>query len=143
MKIKILALVMLSAVLSFAQTFTQTKPDPSQSQAPEAAAPAETKAGCPCCQKSADSKDAKGCCQHHAAAKDGQTCCSGKDGMACMKGDKDKSDACCSSGKCSASEGKAGCCSKSDKTTEQTAMACCGGGANHCAMGHHDHAGME
>jgi hypothetical protein len=66
------------------------------------------------------------------------SCCKGKDAMSCMKGDKDKSADACSNGKCGG-DGKEGCCSKSDKTTEQAAMACCGANGDHCGMAHHDH----
>jgi len=96
----------------------------------------------------ADSKATRSCCAHHqdASAKSDMPCCKGKEGkdaMSCMKGDKNESaDACCSNGKCGA-DGKTGCCSKSDKNTEQAALACCGANGEHCGMAHHDHADIN
>jgi len=148
MKFRLTAIVFIFALAAFswAQTATPTKPDSTQPSS--ATAPAASKAECPCCQKMADSKATDSCCAHHqeGSAKAEASCCKGKDGkdtMSCMKGDKDKSaDACCSNGKCGG-DGKEGCCSKSDKTTEQVAMACCGANGEHCGMAHHDHADIN
>lgn len=142
-KIKILAVFMLSAVLSVAQTLTQTKPVPPDTPSASSVAQDTKKAGCPCCQKMAEGKDAKSCCPHDAATtgeKEATSCCQGKDGTSCMKGDKDKSaDAACGNGKCCGGNTEEGCCAKADKTTEQVTMACCGGPDGHCAMAHHAH----
>ena len=75
------------------------------------------------------------------------SCCKGKDGkdaMSCMKGDKDKSaDAMLLEREVRRRTGKEGCCSKSDKATEQAAMACCGANGEQCGMAHHDHANIN
>ena len=145
MKFRMIVVILALAALPWAQTATPTKPNAAQPST--AAAPAATKADCPCCQKTAEGKAAESCCAHHqdASAKSDTSCCKrkeGKDAMSCMKGDKDKSaDACCANGKCG--EGKAGCCSKTDKNTEQAALACCGGNGEHCGVAHHDHADIN
>lgn len=145
MKIKIVAFLMLTAILSFGQTFTRTKPDPEQPQSAASTAQAETKAKPAGCAMMADKKAGEACCAHHpdGPAQSDMACCQGKDGKdaaACMKGDKDKSaDACscCSSEECCGGDGKAGCCSKTDKSTQQAAMACCSANSGHCGAGHH------
>jgi hypothetical protein len=139
MKIKIAAFLMLSAALSYSQTFTRTKPDPEPAPSPDLIAQIEAKSSPEHCPMMKDSKNDMACCAHQqdGSAKSDMSCCQGKDGkdaMACMKGDKSKTAAsCCAGGKC-AHTGKAGCCTKSEKTTEQAGMACCGAGAAHCAM---------
>ena len=146
MKSRITAIMftIVLAAFSWAQTATPANP----TQPSTATAPVATKADCPCCQKITDGKATESCCAHHqdGSAKAETSCCKGKDGkdaMSCMKGDKDKSaDACCLSGKCGG-EGKEGCCSKSDKTTEQAALACCGANGGHCGMTHRDHADIN
>jgi hypothetical protein len=147
MKFNRMLLILSLATLSVAQTSTPTKPDSSADQKAEAAQQVTAKADCPCCQKMADSKDAKSCCHHDAAAKgekEGMSCCQGKDGMSCMKSDKDNSaDAACAKDKCCASDSIKGCCARSDKTTEQASMVCCGGASGHCGMAHHDHGDMN
>ena len=138
MKIRIAAVLMLSAVLSLAQTFTQTKPVPGDSQS---TAQETRKAECPCCQKMAE--DAKGCCHHDAGAKDmkeAMPCCQGKDQVSCMQGDKNKSNEMPCAGKGCASEDMKGCCQKSDKSTGTTAMTCCKAGQ--CGSSH-DHGTMN
>ena len=74
------------------------------------------------------------------------SCCKGKDGknaMSCAKGDKDKSaDGSCANGKCGENQ-KEGCCSKTDKTTEQAALACCGKNGEQCGKAQHDHADLN
>lgn len=146
MKLKMAAIVILAlAAFSWAQTVTP--PQASPTQPPTGAAQATSKADCPCCQKMADSKATESRCAHHpdGSAKPEMSCCKGKDAkdaMSCMKGDKDKSADACSNGKCGG-DGKEGCCSKSDKTTEQAAMACCGANGDHCGMAHHDHGNID
>jgi hypothetical protein len=156
MKFKMIALVLALTLMSWAQTATQTAPSAPQ----QSTVPAE-KAKCPCCDKmaNADTKDAPACCTHHDMrghtmdAKDSKemaSCCAGKgaksgdckEGMACMKNDKDKAaascckDACdkdgvsCGKDKTAASccgngcgqDGKKGCCSEK---TEKSAKNCC------------------
>ena len=146
MKFKMTAIIIFALAAScWAQTATPTKAN--AAQASTAAVQASTKTECPCCQKMADGKAAASCCAHHqdASAKSEASCCKGKEGneaMSCMKAEKDKSaDACCSNGKCG--DGKEGCCSKSDKTTEQAALACCGANGERCGMAHHDHSDIN
>ena len=144
MKFRPSVIVLALAAVSWAQTVTPPKASPTQP--PTTAAPATSKADCPCCMKMADGKANELCCAHHqdGSAKSDMPCCKGKGAMSCMKGDKDKStNASNSNGKCCGGDGKEGCCSKSDKTTEQTAMACCGAGGEHCGMAHHDHADLN
>lgn len=148
MKTRMTAIVFILALATFSWAQTAAPSPAKPTQPSTAAAAAETKADCPCCQKMADSKAAASCCAHHqeGSAKSEMSCCKGKEGkdaMSCMKGDKGKSaDASCSSGKCGG-DGKEGCCSKSDKTTEQAAMACCGATGDHCGIAHHDHADIN
>ena len=144
MKIRIIAVVMLSAVFSLAQTFTETKPVPGDEPKAASVAQAQKQTDCPCCQKMAEGKDAQpGCCQHDAATK-GETqaasCCQGKDGISCMKGDPDKSSAAGSKGGHCCGDDKKGCCQKTGQTSEHAAMACCKGG--HCGAGH-DHGNVN
>ena len=142
----VLIFILTLSVFSGAQAANPSQANPTQPST--AAAPAATKAECPCCPKMADSKATESCCAHHqgGSAKSETSCCKGKDGkdaMSCMKGDKDKSaDACCSNGKCGVA-GKEGCCSKSEKNTEQAGMACCGANGEHCGMAHHDRADVN
>lgn len=145
MKIRLIAIVLALAAFSWAQTTPAAKP--SATQTSTASVPAATEASCPCCQKMADSKAAESCCAHNeegSSAKSQMPCCKakqGKDGVSCMKGDKDKSAAACgSNGKCG--DGKEGCCAKADKSTEQ-AIACCRASGEHCGMAHHEHADIN
>jgi hypothetical protein len=146
MKTRLTVIILIAlAAFSWAQTATPSNSNPVQP--PTTAAPAASKADCPCCQKMTGGKATESCCAHHqdVTAKAETSCCKGKEGkdaMSCMKGDKNKSaDACCSNGKCG--DGKADCCSKSDKTTEQAALACCGANGEHCGATHHDHADIN
>ena len=143
MKIKVLAIILLSAVTCLAKTNNQNSSSANETQTKENGS--VPKAECPCCQSMAESQDAKPCCHHDSAAsdskkmvcdgKDAKSCMGGQDAMSCMKDDKAKSaEACCGKGD------QKGCCAKSDKTSEQTAMTCCGGSHNHCGMQAHDHA---
>ena len=147
MKFKQILLILCFATVSVAQTSNQPKADPSAEQKAVAAEQGTAKADCPCCQKMTDSKDAKPCCQHDAAAKgekEAMSCCQGKDGMSCVKADKDKSaDAASANGKCCGGEDQKGCCQKSDKGTGQAMMACCGGPSGQCGVAHHDHGEMN
>ena len=147
MKFRMVLIILALTTFSWAQTTAPSKPnEPSSSTS---AVPAAGKADCPCCQKMADSKATESCCAHQqdGSAKSDMPCCKGKDGkdaMSCMKGDKDKStNASSANGKCCGGDGKEGCWSKSDKTTEQAAMACCGANGEHCGMAHHDHADLN
>jgi len=133
MKFRMIVIILALTTLPWAQTTTPSKSD--QPQSSTAPAPAASKTDCPCCQKMTDGKATDSCCAHHqdGSAKSEMPCCKGKEGkdakdaMSCMRGNKDKStDASSSNGKCCGGDGKEGCCSKSDKTTEQAAMACCG-----------------
>lgn len=149
MKSRLTAIVFILALAAFSWAQTVTPPKASPTQPPTAAAPATTKADCPCCQKMTEGKATDSCCAHHqdGSAKSEMPCCKGKEGkdaMSCMKGDKDKSTAASTpNGKYCSGEGKEGCCSKADTTTEQTAMACCGANGEHCGMAHHDHADIN
>lgn len=138
MKVKVLAIVLLSAVICLAQTSNQNGPSTSKTQTTEnGAAP---KASCPCCHAMAEKKDAKPCCHHDSAANDSNKmmCCDRKEAMSCMKDDEAKSAESC----CGNSDQKA-CCTKSDKPSAQTAMACCGGSEGHCGMQAHNHADLS
>jgi hypothetical protein len=132
MKFKMMAVVLALTVMSWAQTATQTAPSTPQ----QSTVPAE-KAKCPCCEKmaSSDAKDAPSCCAHHDMkghdmeakdAKEMASCCAGKDakssdgkdGMACMKSDKDKAAASCCKDACGKDDASCG--------KDKTAAACCG-----------------
>jgi|CZKD01.1.fsa_nt_gi hypothetical protein len=154
MRYKMFALILALTVATWAQTSTQTTPaTPQQSTTPA------DKAKCGCCDKMAatDAKDAHACCARHdmkgdmkaADGKEMASCCAGKDAkssggkdaMACMKNDKDKTaascckddcskDSCgkdktaaaCCAGKCG-KDGEKGCCS--GMKSEKTAKSCC------------------
>jgi len=135
MRIKILGAILVCAFLCVAQTNGQNNSSATKPQSPNAQVQPGTKTTCPCCKAMADSKDAKSCCHHESVAKDGKeaTCCGGKDAVSCMRDDKAKS---AEVGCCGGSDQK-GCCATSDKASEQTAMACCGGSGDHCGMQHH------
>ncbi len=139
MRIRLTAIIFVVALAasSWAQTETPSKANPAQSST--AGAQATTKAECPCCK--ADGKAAaSSCARHQGSAASDKSCCKVKDGkeaMSCMKGGK-TADACCSNGKC-ATAGKT-CCSKSGKTIEQAALACCGTNGNRCGTAHRDQA---
>ena len=150
MKVKLTAIVFVLFLTTFsaAQAVSSSKADPSQ--ASTIAAPAATKPDCSsCCKKMADGNAAESCCAHHqeGSAKAEMSCCNGKEGkdaMSCMKGDKDKSaSTSAANGKCCAGHGKEACCSKSDKTTEQAAMTCCGANGEQCGMAHDAHADIS
>lgn len=142
MKYRTLVAVLALAVMSWAQTATQTTPSTQQSPAP-----ADKKASCCDKMNATDAKDAHACCAHQdAQAKDGAgaaSCCAGKDASccgkdakSCMKADKDKtataSCANCGSGDCCAKDHEKGCCSQ--MKSEKTAMNCCGKQCgDHCA----------
>jgi hypothetical protein len=146
MKTKIILVSALFTVFCLAQTSAQTKPDPGQSASSTASAQAEAKPDCPCCKAMAESKDAKPCCHHDSAdaknAKEAMPCCHGKDAASCMQGDKDKSASTVDHKGCCGDDHK-GCCAKSDKTTEQAKMTCCGGSGGHCGMHHHEHGDLS
>jgi hypothetical protein len=131
MKMRMVALIFFCASVAAAQSTADNKPRASNQP--------ETKAACSCCQNTAATKDAGSCCDQHAntAAQSG-SCCMRNETMACMKGDKDKSaDATCGHGRaCGA--GQEGCCRKSEKGSDQAAMACCTGSAGHCGMHSHE-----
>ena len=146
MRLRTMLPILALTVAAWAQTTTQTaNPVPSQAAA---ATTSDTKAQCPCCQKAADGKMEMACCAHHekaaASEKDMMSCCKGKDSMACMKGKQGESSKDASAnGKCCGGDQK-DCCGKSDKGTEQAAMACCGGIDGQCDKGHqHNHGEMN
>ena len=121
MKLRMFALMLVFAVVAWAQQSSQT-PAPNSNPAPE------TKS---CCQHMGDMKDAKGCCHQAKTAdgkeaascctkgacdmKDAKSCCQGKDAKACMKQCAKENAGCCKDGKC---------CGES---TSKTAASCCGG----------------
>ena len=94
-------------------------------------------------------KDDKPCCHHEGAAagdKNTMSCCQGndKDRMSCMKADTSKSgEATDAKGQCCGGENQKGCCHKSDQSSEQATMACCGGADGHCGATHHEHGEMN
>ena len=136
MKIRILALILISAFVCLAQTSNQNNPPAGKTQTETASV---SKAGCACCEAMGESKDAKPCCPHDPAAKDAKdapACCQHKDGISCKRDEK-SADAAVAS--CGGGKDQKGCCAKSDKV-EQTAMACCGGANNHCGSRQHEHA---
>ncbi|MGA8154058.1 MAG: hypothetical protein WB952_24115 [Terriglobales bacterium] len=145
MKFKQMLLILCLATLSVAQTSTPAKTDPGPGEKAATNAQVKAVADCPCCQKMADSPDAKSCCRHDAATTSEQkamSCCQSKDGMSCVKGNKDKSvDAACASGK-GGDKATEKCCAKNDKT-EQATMACCGGATGQCGMAHHNHGDVK
>ena len=132
MKIKMIIAAILLAGVSFAQT---SNPSKSNSSAPQnsAAAQAQAKSSCSCCDKMADGKNSDSCCGHHdETMKSEMSCCQDKDGkeaMSCAKG-----DGCCEGKKC-ARDQKA-CCDHPSQGSEQTKMSCCGGSHEHDGMAH-------
>lgn len=148
MKTRLVAVILLFAAISFAQTPSQPKSNPSQPQS-STAAPAETKAQCPCCEKMSGPKDSEMCCAHHqdTSSDSGMSCCQGKNGkdaMSCAK-----SHAGCCGDKADGKDQK-GCCDHAAKGTEQAQMSCCAGhdhdgmAHGHCGMmDQHDHGEMN
>ena len=139
MKFKMLALILVVTIITWAQNATPTTPSaPQQSDAPAA------KDKCPCCDKmAADAKDAPVSCMHHemkaGESEKKESCCAGKDAMSsdakgamsCMKGDKDKPAASCgdqcskdkdAAARCGGKDCGKDCCSKKG---EKTAKSCC------------------
>ena len=141
MNFRTFAIVLFSALLCLAQTNNSSNSNNSATQAQPNASSAAS-----CCKAMAESKDAKPCCHHDSAAKDAkESCCFGKDkagneAMSCMK-DKAKS-AGSAAGGCGQGTDQKGCCAKSEKASEQRAMACCAGSTGHCGMEHHEHDDM-
>ena len=138
-------LIVCVAAVSVAQTPNPPKSAPGSEKQAVAADQGTGKAECPCCAKMMDTKDGKSCCQHQsspAGDKQAMSCCQGKDnaGMSCMKTDTSKSgETTEAKGQCCSGENQKGCCHKSDQSSEQTTMACCGGADGHCGATHHDH----
>jgi hypothetical protein len=90
----------------------------------------------------AENKDAKSCCQHDSAKDAKESCCSGKDTggnqpMSCMQ-EKAKSAGPDAANCCGKSDHKT-CGARSEKDSEQSGMACCGGSVGQCGMQHHEH----
>lgn len=159
MKIKMVAVVVLSSVLVMAQAAppansTPAKPDAGKSMPEACQKMMEGKAMDSCCMndKTAQPGEQKmSCCQGKkkdgkaadpsSAKSDKMACCQGKDGkeeMACMKADKDKKSAmsCSDSKGCEGADMK-DCCAgmKADDTAA---------GMEHCSMmGEHDHSDMK
>jgi hypothetical protein len=133
MKHKVLAVILVLTVISWAQTVTPT---------PQSSAPV---AKCACCDKaSADAKDAHAFCarhgDHHADAKEMASCCNGKEGASCCGKDaksciKDGKNSCSDCGKdktakvCCGSNCKKGCedgtCCGSNKVEKGESRGCC------------------
>ncbi len=125
MKYRMLALIVVLTVVSWAQTATQSTPSTQQ----QSAAPEKPKGAC--CDKmgSSDSKDAHAACMRQHDGKEMASCCAGKDEKSCCGKDatscmKDDKTADCCKGKegmkCDRKAGKdcgKGCCgsSKSEK----------------------------
>jgi len=135
-------LILCFAAVSVAQTSNPPKSAPGSEKQAVAVDQGTAKAECPCCAKMTDNKDGKRCCQSSATGdKQAMSCCQGKDkdGMSCMKADASKSaEATVAKGQCCSGENQKDCCHKSNQSSEQTTMACCGGADGHCgAM--HDH----
>src|ERR1700730_16198960 len=83
MKYKILVLILLLTVMSWAQSAT-----PSASSPPQQSTVPADQAKCACCDKMSarDTKAGATCCAHHnMEAKDGKQMASDKDAMSCMK----------------------------------------------------------
>lgn len=140
MRYKILFLVLILTVMSWAQTATQsTTPDPQQNSSPAA------KAKCPCCAKMVAGKMK---CANQAMqamnGKDAETMSGSKDGMSCMRNKPETAASCCGKdcemdkcGKSSCSKDKTSCCGDrcnkngqnccAGKTSEKTAKSCCHG----------------
>lgn len=131
---KLTTLILILALAGWAQTATQTPTTPADTQK-SPAGQAETKNGCPCCQKMAEGMS---CCHHGKGEKAATSCCNGKDGQTCMKGDK-SANASCADCKCCNGQGKKDCCANCAKN-DTMAMTCCGHG--HCGM-EHDHENMD
>ena len=127
MKIKLLAIVLVLTLTSWAQTATQDKPA-APGATPAAQAQSEvTKTDCPCCQnmkeKGAECCAGNQCCQPQAGK---NACCGGKNAM-CSRKNASSNGTCCDKMKCATAAGK-GCC---EQKSGQTAMKCCSG--NSCA----------
>jgi hypothetical protein len=145
MKFKMIAFMLALTMMSWAQTATQSKPNPATSQTAMSTEQADSKPECPCCQKTGEDKQAMACCGHHDMAskdgekamsccgKDAKACMEGKEGKSCMKDDKSQAASCSGGGCCGANHEK--CCSKSEKEGEKTAASCCG----QCGKHQHDH----
>jgi len=88
MKYKMLVLILLLTVMSWAQSAT-----PSASSPPQQSTIPADQAKCACCDKMSarDTKAGATCCAHHnMEAKDGKQMASDKDAMSCMKSSHDK-----------------------------------------------------
>jgi hypothetical protein len=116
MKYKMLAMIMVLTVTSWAQTATQgTAPTPQQNPAPAA------KAKCPCCDKMAAGE--MKCAHHDMQAKNGkeiEAMPDGKKGMSCMRTKQDSTASCC--GKDCENDK----CGKASDSKDKTAHSCCG-----------------
>jgi hypothetical protein len=117
MKHKIFALILALTVVSWAQTATQTQAPPE-------------KAKCACCEKtaSADSKTSGTSCNRMGKDAQAASCCGAKDGMSCMKVDKNASGCKDGCGKDAKDKTPSQCCggkcSSKDKA-EHAGMSCC------------------
>ena len=88
MKYKMLVLILLLTVMSWAQSAT-----PSASSPPQQSTVPADQAKCACCDKMSarDTKAGATCCAHHnMEAKDGKQMASDKDAVSCMKSSHDK-----------------------------------------------------
>lgn len=122
MKHKLIALLLASTMMSWAQTSTPNQAPPSD-QKP---AVADAKAGCPCCDKMsghADMHEGMACMRQTSAKKKDKS--SKKEAMACCG--KDMKASCCAGkdGQSCSKDGKMACCE--GKPGEAKEMACCAG----------------
>ena len=133
MKHKTRAMLMALVAMSWAQTATQTTPNPQQNSGQAA------RAKCPCCDKTAAGE--MKCAHHEMQAKDSkdpEAMPSGKDGMSCMRTKQATTASCCGKDcekdKCSKDKTTASCCGDRcgkngknccGKTGEKAAANCC------------------
>jgi hypothetical protein len=98
---------LLMAVMTMAQSATQTTPAPAGDNAKSCACCNQADGKMACCGKGAS------CCSKDAECCKGGGCCQGKDGKSCPMMSKDSSGkmSCCADGKCSmASKDGKSCC---------------------------------
>jgi hypothetical protein len=122
MKYKMLVLILLLTVMSWAQSAT-----PSASSNPQQGTVPADQAKCACCDKMSarDTKAGATCCAHHnMEAKDGKQMASDEDAISCMKSSHDQArSSCCNDA-----------CSKDNCGKDQKASACCGGSCDKNGM---------
>lgn len=117
MKYRMLSLILVLTVVSWAQTATQSTPSTPQTQ---------EKSKCACCDKMAasDSKDVHAACMGKHDRKEMASCCAGKDEKSCCGGKDAKS--------CMKDSKMAYCCKGKDgmkcdrKASKDCGKGCCG-----------------